>query len=389
MLTLYKYELRKIVKKKMFYITVVVMLAGLLGWAAFDAVLPANRELIHGEMNGYSANRTEREAANSIKGRVIDQALLDEMKEAYEAEVFHNSENFDDTTEKALAYLDIYTFIGENIVGTMESQKILNVDAETFYATLNDQLQVNNPNGESFENIVNTPIVYNGYFDGWTKITIMMKLLIFMEIMFVSISLSTVFTNEHIRKTDQLILCTRFGKKKLYLAKILAGLTVALVFTMLLSLLFLGIISFLYGLEGFDTILQFVLLRPFNLSIGQAVLILFGLSFAGVCVVSILAMVFSELTKNSIATISVISGVLIVTLFITEMPANLRLLSEFWYLLPSNLVSLNGAFRYSMLHLGNLSPAAYHLAPGLYLIVAILFFIIGKVAYNRYQVSGR
>ena len=49
------------------------------------------------------------------------------------------------------------------------------------------------------------PIVYHGYFDGWRKIADMMKLITCMEIMFIAICLSTVFTVEHTRKTDQVI----------------------------------------------------------------------------------------------------------------------------------------------------------------------------------------
>lgn len=52
----------------------------------------------------------------------------------------------------------------------------------------------------------------------------------------------------------------------------------------------------------------------------------------------------SEVTKNSIATIGIITGVLLVTMFIMEMSANLKLLSEIWYLLPSNLVRITGHF---------------------------------------------
>ena len=217
----------------------------------------------------------------------------------------------------------------------------------------------------------------------------MMKLITCMEIMFIAICLSTVFTVEHTRKTDQVILCTRLGKKKLYAAKTLAGLTVGVGFTLFLSLLMFGIIAFLYGFDGYDTILQFVLLRPFNLTVGQAALILVGLSFAGAALISIFTMMLSEVTKNSIATIGIITGVLLVTMFIMEMPANLKLLSEIWYLLPSNLVSLNGAFRYSMFHVGGSPLAAYQYAPIVYLVLAVIFALIGKLTYNRYQINGR
>lgn len=203
------------------------------------------------------------------------------------------------------------------------------------------------------ENIsYNEPLFYQGYFDGWRQMASMMKVLACMEIMFIAICLSTVFTVEHTRKTDQIILCSRFGKKRLYFAKLMAGLTVGIAFTLILSLLMFGIIAFLYGFDGYNTILQFVLMRPFNLTLGQAVMILIGLSFAGAILVSVFTMALSELTKNSVGTIGIIAGILILTMFIMEMPANLKILSEIWYMLPSNLVSLNGAFRYSMFLLG-------------------------------------
>ncbi|WP_330622715.1 hypothetical protein, partial [Anaerostipes sp.] len=209
------------------------------------------------------------------------------------------------------------------------------------------------------------------------------------EIMFIAICLSTVFTVEHTRKTDQIILCSRFGKKRLYFAKLMAGLTVGIAFTLILSLLMFGIIAFLYGFDGYNTILQFVLMRPFNLTLGQAVMILIGLSFAGAILVSVFTMALSELTKNSVGTIGIIAGILILTMFIMEMPANLKILSEIWYMLPSNLVSLNGAFRYSMFLLGERAMLSYQIAPIVYFAMAIIFSIIGKIVYNRYQISGR
>lgn len=295
---------------------------------------------------------------------------------------------FNGNYKEALPYLDVYNFIGRTL-GTQAGAEILVCDSEAFYEKLNAQLEANTPAGLTESISFDEPIVYHGYFDGWRQIADMMKLITCMEIMFIAICLSTVFTVEHTRKTDQVILCTRLGKKKLYAAKTLAGLTVGVGFTLLLSLLMFGIIAFLYGFDGYDTILQFVLLRPFNLTVGQAALILVGLSFAGAALISIFTMMLSEVTKNSIATIGIITGVLLVTMFIMEMPANLKLLSEIWYLLPSNLVSLNGAFRYSMFHVGGSPLAAYQYAPIVYLVLAVIFALIGKLTYNRYQINGR
>lgn len=382
MFTLYKFELRKIISRKIVWITGGILLVGLLIWGIASAILPQSREYSDRFLNGYEANRAEREAAMQISGKIIDQTLIDEMRPAYEDFIFNGN------YKGALPYLDVYNFIGKTL-GTQASAEILKCDSEVFYEKLNAQLASYTPAGLTDPILFDEPITYNGYFDGWLQIADIMKMVACMEIMFIAICLSTVFTVEHTRKTDQVILCTSLGKKKLYTAKIFAGLTVGVGFTLLISLLIFGIIAFLYGFDGYQTILQFILLRPFYLTIGHAALILVALSFVGVALVSIFTMVLSEVTKNSIATIGTIAGVLLVTMFIMEMPANLKLLSEIWYMLPSNLVSLNGAFRYSIFHVGDNLLIAYQYAPFVYLIVSIIFMFIGKVAYDRYQVTGR
>lgn len=382
MFTLYKFELRKIINRKILWITGGILLMALLLWGLASAVLPQSREYSTVSLSGLEMNRAEREAAEQIAGRKIEQKLLDEMQPAYEEFIV------DGDYKKALPYLDIYNFIG-TVLGTNASAEILNCDSDTFYAMLNTQLEANALAGREENISYNEPLFYQGYFDGWRQMASMMKVLACMEIMFIAICLSTVFTVEHTRKTDQIILCSRFGKKRLYFAKLMAGLTVGIAFTLILSLLMFGIIAFLYGFDGYNTILQFVLMRPFNLTLGQAVMILIGLSFAGAILVSVFTMALSELTKNSVGTIGIIAGILILTMFIMEMPANLKILSEIWYMLPSNLVSLNGAFRYSMFLLGEGAMPSYQIAPIVYFAMAIIFSIIGKIVYNCYQISGR
>lgn len=382
MFTLYKFELRKIINRKILWITGGILLMGLLLWGLASAVLPQSREYSTVSLSGLEMNRAEREAAEQIAGRKIEQKLLDEMQPAYEEFIV------DGNYKKALPYLDIYNFIG-TVLETNASAEILNCDSDTFYAMLNTKLEANTMAGREENISYNEPLFYQGYFDGWRQMASMMKVLACMEIMFIAICLSTVFTVEHTRKTDQVILCSRFGKKRLYFAKLMAGLTVGIAFTLILTLLMFGIIAFLYGFDGYNTILQFVLMRPFNLTLGQAVMILIGLSFAGAILVSVFTMALSELTKNSVSTIGIITGILILTMFIMEMPANLKILSEIWYMIPSNLVSLNGAFRYSMFLLGDRAMLSYQITPIVYFAMAIIFSIIGKIVYNRYQISGR
>lgn len=47
-----------------------------------------SREYSDSSLNGFEANRAEREAAQQIAGREIDQSLFDEMRTNYEAFIF-------------------------------------------------------------------------------------------------------------------------------------------------------------------------------------------------------------------------------------------------------------------------------------------------------------
>ena len=106
MFALYKFELRKINSRKIVWITGCVMLVGLLIWGVASAVLRQSREYSDSSLNGYEANRAEREAAELISGRAIDQTLIDEMRPAYENFIFNGN------YREALPYLDVYNLIG-------------------------------------------------------------------------------------------------------------------------------------------------------------------------------------------------------------------------------------------------------------------------------------
>ena len=109
MLTLYQFELQKIIKRKLVWITGSILLVGLLIWGIGSALLPTNREYSEHSLNGLEANRAEKKAANQIAGRKLDQILIDEMRSQYEEFIFYGD------YKKALPYLDIYNFIGDII----------------------------------------------------------------------------------------------------------------------------------------------------------------------------------------------------------------------------------------------------------------------------------
>ena len=233
------------------------------------------------------------------------------------------------------------------------------------------------------------PLVYQGYHEGWQTAAHGMEVMVFLEILFLAVVLAPLFPQEHLRRTDQLILSCRFGRGKAYAAKLLAGVTVGVGFTALLLLAYLGMLGLVYGLEGANVPALFTHLFPADLTIGEMVGILFLAALAAAVLVSVAVMLLAELTRNAIAAMAVVLGILLLTTMIYAVPENLRGLATLWYLIPSNFLCLRGAFRYPLLTVGEAAFPTWQVTPVVWLLLALVIALAGRWVYNRYQVSGR
>ena len=286
------------------------------------------------------------------------------------------------------------------MLDTAASAEILAVDQQMLYDRLEDKLRTEAEKGSATEQAasywqskvqqqLSQPLVYGGYHEGWSQMASLMKVMTFLEVLFLSVALSGMFPQEAQHRTDQLILSSRRGRTALYTGKLLAGLTVGVGFGLLLLATLLGVTGLVYGLEGFGVSALFTLLMPLGASIGQVTLLLFGAFLAAAAVTSLAAMVLSQVTRNSVATMGILVGILLLTTLITAVPESPRLLSVLWYLLPSNFVSLQGAFRYDLLSVGGLSLTTWQVTPVVYLLLTALLALGGRRLYRRCQVGAR
>ena len=208
-------------------------------------------------------------------------------------------------------------------------------------------------------------------------------------LLFLAVCLSNIFTEEHIKRTDQIILCSRYGKEKVYSAKILAGISFCAGAAFLVSLGTFLFAFCIYGAEGSTTAFQLVYGRSScSFSIGEAVLILYGILMVTMVLFGILVMVLSELLRNGIATLSTATGLLIMGMIIS-IPGQYRALAQMWDYLPWAFLSPWKIFDIRLLPVFGGYFTAWQAVPVLYVAVGLVTFFIGKIVYGRYQVSGR
>ena len=84
--TLYGYELKKICKRKMVWITmvVVILLAFFTGCADIFSIMSVSDEKETITMSGLEYQRYKKENKVKLNGKVIDDTLLNEVREAYQ-----------------------------------------------------------------------------------------------------------------------------------------------------------------------------------------------------------------------------------------------------------------------------------------------------------------
>lgn len=388
---IYKYELKKLLNNKIILITAGILCLVVIAWGIFNSVVSTNSKLDGVVLTRYAYNQISKEYQNELSGRKIDSILLQEMRKAHETHMKTGDYS------NLVAYEDVFLFVGE-IIDSYSTPEVLSIDENELYQQFLNKMLIDSSNGiynkneveywnKAAEEIAASAVIYRGDFSGWQKIISFFEVLIYMETLFVAIALSTTFPLEHVRKTDQLIYASKYGKSKQYWAEIFAGLTVAIGFVVIFSSLYIGVVALVYGLDGFDTAIQFIILRPFRLSVGGCTLILLSLSLVATFTNAIISMVISKLTKSSLATISIFAGILIMTLFVQDVPENLRPLFELWYLIPSNMVSLEGAFRYNLLTIFGHNFLSYQIAPIVLLLFSFGFVLIGKITHEK--VSNR
>ncbi len=386
MLDLYRFELKKILAQKLLWILAAAMLLGLAVFGVATEVRPTNSGLPMGEVIAL-----QREGSQELAGQRVDQALLDHL-----LPLFTDPE---ENTEAQLKYNDFFNWL-TLILGTAHRQEILQTDEARLYEALWHQLAPDpQAAGLTQEEIAHwteqaqarlaQPLVYQGYHEGLQTAAHGIEVMVFLEILFLAVVLAPLFPQEHLRRTDQLILSCRFGRGKAYAAKLLAGVTVGVGFTALLLLAYLGMLGLVYGLEGANVPALFTHLFPADLTIGEMVGILFLAALAAAVLVSVVVMLLAELTRNAIAAMAVVLGILLLTTMIYAVPENLRGLATLWYGIPSNFLCLRGAFRYPLLTLGEASFPTWQVTPVVWLLLALVIALAGRWVYNRYQVGGR
>jgi len=398
---LYRYECKKLLSKKIvwisFSLSILMILISL--FAPFLGDYYIDGKFIDTNYNMY---QQEKAYARALSGREISQELLEETIAAYRKIPEIPGTHYTATEEYgkyARPYSEIFNFI-RNLSGMQTSEMITSwqpdeddmyARRQTWLASRGEDLGLSKGEMEFWrerEEQIKKPYVYEAH-EAYHNIISGYQTVGLFQLMLIAICLSGIFSDEHIRKTDQIVLSSPLGKTSLYWAKITVGISFAAISTILLfAFVFFPVIC-LYGTEGFQAAFQLIYTNSSDpVTCGQAVMIAYGNMLVTAVAVSVFVMVLSELLQSNIGTLAASAGLLLLAM-IVSMPEQYRVPAQIWSWLPwSFLAPWNVFGKYTVSVFGHYFTP-WQAVPVIYLASGAMLAAIGKPIYQRFQVSGR
>lgn len=390
---IFGYELKKIVKRRLVWVSMV--LSSLLILVTVGAPLLGSY-YVNGERIGsnYEMFQIDKVYQEALNGRAIDTVLLQEMQEAYrkvplDAEQYSLTEEYQ---KYARPYSAIFNYVRQTtgMAGTEAIKWI--VSTEDLHAKRMERQELR---WESFllteqekqfwreqEKKIENPVIFQ-YTEGYYVLINAVYTIGLLSVFVVAICLADVFPKEHVRKTDQLIHSSKYGKREIYWAKFMAGTLFAFFVSFLFVIITFVAALLLYGAEGFDAAFQLVYAgSSCPISMGEAAIIAYLMVlFAGVFM-GVLVMMLSEVFHNSVGTLAIAIGIILLPMFFS-VPEEYRLPAQLWSYLPGNFAAVWNIFSVQTIVVFGKVLQAWQVVPVLYTMLGIVFAFGTKRLYQE------
>ena len=370
---IYRFEIKKIMRNRL---TVAMLMVTVL-FILIEAFIPRL----------YMSEEVE-EAHKTLDGTVIDDALLTEMyPKLIDNGTAWTADNFqyekvtdivkgiipDNARLQEYSADELYRERESVILGLMEEEKLTN-DEIQWWKNENDK--------------IDTPFIFR-YCQGTTNFAQGMSLTLMCIMLISALCLSTVFTIEHRQRTDQIVISCRNGRRETFFIKVAAGLSVVIGSCIFSAALLAGLIAILYGMDGLDAIVQMELpLSAYSFTMGQFIIVQMIVMVTAAILFATFSMAVSEVVKNSLAVMGIMVGLYIFSQ-LELIPPQYHVLEQIKDMLPSNQINVWSLMEYRLVGFGGHYVSTYVAAPVMYVLISVLMIFIGKIAYDRFQVTGR
>lgn len=411
-LNMYVVELKKIVSKKSLWIAAFIGMVMLLLMEASNLVVTfryTDGKVIRGREYFVMAN----EKGSELSGQIVDDAFLNNIRNtvaSYAIDAGYITKDELKAVRNGSASGIMLNTVSDALMEAAEECGIANayallldltsnigqtltITADEMYASLDQRVDkiysVND--GSEAEKLywmkkyqeVNKPITYY-YTFGYQVFFDRMYAYIWLLIIMITICMAGIFSEERSTKMDALILCSRNGRTVLAKSKIMAGITVGILLSVLLFLINAANALLLYGASGSNASLQYISLgTAWNITVGKAFWVYFILTIVLGIFLSCLVMLLSQLFSSTQVTV-IMMALFIISFF--ELPEILGVISKLWELRPGVMLHRT-IFTKTHLFGGRLN--VFYMSGIMYFVLSVILITYTFFSYKKSQVRSR
>lgn len=337
-MTIFKYELEKIVKNKTFIGACIVLLMTIFA-IVYAGFFQSQLSGIKGNstMSGENTVEAKINKANYYAGELTDTKVQTIVKDYLQ--------DFQERKGEEKLLFDIFPWYITDLFVTSDEDIYLNMQKALKggeKVTLND-IRIMPVKDVGFAD-TGKPIKIGNYMS-WAILFEVMSPLFIMIAILVILFCSSIFANDMSKNIVPLLFSTKFGRTKMIMSKILVGTILTVVIFVVVQLIILAIFGLYYGFSGWDVSIQANLKwQIFDFPLGwnnlQVYLFSLGFQMISILFVASLTMFISSISKSTFSAFALSLGIFFLPLGLTYV-FKTGIINKILFLFPVNTFEIN------------------------------------------------
>jgi hypothetical protein len=396
-LNLVGFEYKKIFQRKSAIITLILVLL-IVCTSPLDIFI--GMSYIDGQPfeSHYQAMVKDRDYARALSGRLADETLFAETRDAYAK--IPPAERYSATPEYqqyARPYHEIFWLLRIVYDDDLEGvQRLTKDDFKNFYRLRHEwvskEIRASRISGAAKDELIRLdseiemPFNY-GFTDGYNTIFVTIYILGIACAFTMAICFAPMFAGEYSTRADQLILSSKLGKNKLISAKLFTAVSLSIIYFIVLALISVAVGVIVYGFDGARTPLQ--LLWPFlayPITMIEAALIIILCTLMGTLLTVAVTLLLSSLFKSPFGVIIIISVMTLVPMMF-HVPESLVRLYNAYSLLPINMMTEQYIFSHVPFDFGGLVVLPYVFMPIFTIFASAVMLLFARRGFRNHQIG--
>ena len=386
--TLYRYELKKLIGQKLSWLIVIILSVFCIYAISKDSngnvttleSIDQNGNLIETDISGKCVLINSRDSARKINGQIMDDSFFAEMRRSISD--IPNDKLREYFLLEDSTYYHVFTGCLEGLLS-----EPLSATSTEYYAARKEQMEAWWENEKDYwreqASRIQHPMVYQRPWIGTNRLFDFYEILLRIVPLLAGVCLCRIFSEDHRTRVNALIFSSKKSRISLYLAKVLAGLTVVFFAAVFVIGVIMATNIAIWGTEGFGACVQMVdRICALPTTVGNIIFITLAWVVIYALLCGSVTMLLSLLTHSSSV------AFIVSVVFMSYMSRVYSPSSQITDFLPYRMIEWNAISNVRLVNIFGIYLNHFQSGLLLYLIITILLLALCWLGWRRGALSG-